>query len=48
MTLEVQIGESAGDIQPVGILGDAAIAYADKAKDALDEQEWMLALGPNL
>ena len=48
MALDVQIGECTGDVQPVGILGDAAIAHANKTKDAFDDQEWMFALGPHL
>ena len=34
-----QIGQRTGDEQPVGILGDAAVAHLGEAKKALDHQK---------
>ncbi len=43
-----QIGQRTGDEQPVGILGDAAVAHLDEAEEPLDHQKRMLALGAHL
>ena len=48
VALDVEIGECAGHLQAVHVLGKPPVAHMCKAEDALDDQEWMLALGPDL
>ncbi len=43
-----QIGQRTGDEQPVGVLGDAAVAHLGEAEEPLDHQKRMLALGAHL
>lgn len=39
------IRQGAGDKQPMGILGDSAIAHFDKAKHSFNDPDWVLASG---